>query len=156
MKKILIFLSLIIWTNVFPQITFQRTYGGDNHDQGWDVIQLSDSSYVIAGGSRSFGNTNADFYLIKVNKYGDLLWQKTYGGSENDFCYSFEKTLDKGFILAGSTSSFGALEGDYYFVKVDSMGNFEWQQNLISSNYDRLNDVFQSQSHRFLTKSCSL
>lgn len=144
MKKILSLLSILICINVFSQITFQKTFGGSNHEQGWEVIQLPDSSYVVAGSTRSFGDTDGDFYLIKTNKYGDLLWEKTYGGMETDFCWSFDKTFDGGFILAGITDSFGLEEVGYYLVKVDSSGNLMWQKQIPDSNMYYLKDVFQS------------
>ena len=90
MKKTLIFLSFIIWTNIYSQITFQKTFGGSDHDQGWQVLELSDDSYIIAGTTRSFGHPEGDFYLIKVDKNGNLIWQETYGGLESDHCHSFD------------------------------------------------------------------
>lgn len=68
----------------------------------------------------SFGNGNYDYYLIKTDSVGDILWSKTYGGTNQDRCFDMKITSDGGYILAGNTMSFG--NGRLYLVKTDQYG----------------------------------
>ncbi|PHR31050.1 MAG: hypothetical protein COA38_08895 [Fluviicola sp.] len=149
--KTLFLISLIAFSSFdcISQITFEKTYGSTNNEQGFELRQLEDSSFAIAGGTRSFGEPNGNFYLIKTDKYGDLLWEENYGGSEFDFCYAFENTPDGGYILAGTTASFGAGSGDHFIVKVDSIGTFEWQKFYGGAGFEKLNDVILSNDSSF-------
>ena len=57
-------------------------------------------------------------------------WEKTFGGSSWDEAYSVQQTNDGGYIIAGSTLSYGSGEWDVYLIKTDSDGNLEWQKNI--------------------------
>ena len=145
MKKLIIILLIPFCSiDCISQITFEKTYGGSNHEQGFELIQLIDSSFVVAGSTRSFGEPNGDFYLIKTDKNGNLQWQQTYGGLDSDFCYSIEKAFDGGYILAGTTSSFGSGSLDYLIIKVDSVGTFEWKKYYGGIGVEKLKDVIHS------------
>jgi len=60
---------------------------------------------------------------LKLNSSGDVIWQKTYGGSNNDRIHSIQTTSDGGFIVAGETSSSGAGNADFWVLKLDGNGN---------------------------------
>jgi hypothetical protein len=89
-------------------ITFERTYGGPDADFGYSAQQTADGGYVVAGYTWSFGAGGEDVYLIKTDANGDTLWTRTYGGTGADNGYSVQQTTDGGYIIAGSTESFGA------------------------------------------------
>ena len=102
---------------------------------GYSIVQANDSSYVVAGYTQSYGAGGGDIYLLKFDLSGNLLWQKTFGGSgfEGSFTIntleplcSLAKTKDGGYVIAGSTNSFGAGSFDAYVVKVDSAANLQW------------------------------
>jgi hypothetical protein len=115
---------------------WQKTYGGDKFDQGTCLEETFDGGYIIAGNSSSFGNTGVDFYLIKIDASGNLLWQKTYGGAGDDYARSVQQTMDGGFIVAGDTDSSGSGETDFYLIKTDSAGNLLWQKTFGVNSYD--------------------
>ena len=60
-------------------------------------------------------------YAIKINEKGKILWEKTYGGKEDDIAYGVDKT-DDGYIIVGKTQSFGKRRSDAYVVKIDKNG----------------------------------
>jgi hypothetical protein len=106
---------------------FQKTYGGPANDYGNAISVLPDGSLVIAGSTNSTGNGNYDVYLLKTDKDGNEIWSRTYGGSDEDRAYALLTTGDGGFLLLGTSRSFGPSQ-DVYLIKVDSSGNVQWQR----------------------------
>jgi hypothetical protein len=108
----------------FSQQRWERNYGGAGEDYGLSVQQTSDTGYIVAGWTASFGNSN-QVYLIKTNASGDTLWTRTYGGTGGDGGYSVRQTSDGGYIVAGATNPFG--NGDQvYLVKTNASGDTLW------------------------------
>ncbi len=108
------------------QITFQKIYGGNGSNHCQDIHQTVDGGYIIAGYTSSFGAGGYDVYLIKIDSIGDTLWTKTFGGLGDDVGNAVQQTIDGGFIIEGSTSSFGGGEVDVYLIKTDSNGDTLW------------------------------
>ena len=69
------------------------------------------------------GSGQNDVYLIKTDSSGNLEWDQTFGGSDNDWANSVQQTSDGSYILTGRTKSFGNGNFDIYLVKIDSEGN---------------------------------
>ena len=88
------------------------------------MVQLDDNGLVIAGSRFSFGAGGADVYLVKINGQGDVLWEKTFGGPENDSAATLLHTAeDGGFVLLGSYGVPGTSTSDIYLIKTDKDGN---------------------------------
>jgi uncharacterized delta-60 repeat protein len=107
----------LVKTNNQGDTLWTRTYGGSGHDVASFVQQTADGGYIVAGITTSFGAGWDDFYLVKANPLGDLLWMHTYGGSSSDLAWSVDETIDGGYIVAGLTESFGGGLSDFYLVK---------------------------------------
>ncbi|HKC35203.1 MAG TPA: hypothetical protein VKB95_04040, partial [Chitinophagaceae bacterium] len=125
MKKItLIFLTIIFSGNGFGQITFQKTYGGFDNDQGNYVSKTSEGGYIIAGTTYSFGAGDRDIYVIKTDSMGNVAWTKTFGTGNDDRCYTVIQTFDGGYILSGLMDfPSTALQ---FLLSMDSLGNLNW------------------------------
>ena len=111
-------------------VLYTRTYGGDSTDYGYDLQETSDGGYVIVGGTRSSGSGEGDVYLIKTDSSGALQWSRTLGGVGNDEGHSVRVTNDNGFIIGGTTSSYGAGYDDFYLIKTDSTGTLTWYKTF--------------------------
>jgi hypothetical protein len=106
---------------------WSKGYGGNNGDSYCVTgLQTSDGGYVFAGETEAFGAGQSDFWLIKTNALGDVMWTKTYGGKGAESCLCVKQTPDGGFILAGSTTSFGFGGTDAYLIKTDTYGTVVW------------------------------
>ena len=134
-------------------MVWQKTLGGTSSDFAYAVQATADGGYVVAGGSSSTngditGNHGGqDFWIVKLDANGTILWQKSIGGTSNDFAFSIKTTIDGGFIVAGeSTSSDGDVVGnqggtDYLIVKLDALGTIQWQKTMGGNNNDVPSDI---------------
>ena len=109
---------------------WQKTYGGSDHDVAEAIISTEDGGFIVAGWTKSFGNGKSDVYLIRIDKDGNKVWQKTYGGSNHDVAEAIIPTEDGGFIVAGYTASFGNGGRDVYLIKIDKNGKSSSGKNL--------------------------
>jgi hypothetical protein len=113
-----------------------QTYGGTASDSAEAMIQTSDGGYAIAGYTDSFGAGYSDFWLIKTDAYGNVEWNKTYGGESPDHAYALIETPDGGFALAGYITSL-AGEYDFWLVKTDEYGNEQWNRTYRGTNCEQ-------------------
>ncbi len=102
---------------------WERSFGGTNGEYGGSVQRTPDGGYVVSGFTASFGAGGVDVYLVKVDANGNELWEKTYGGTGDDYGSTVQQTSDGGYILSGRTNSFGAGNYDVYLIKTDANGN---------------------------------
>jgi hypothetical protein len=116
--------------------TWTRTYSWPDFDYGDDVIQTSDSGYVVAGTTIIFGPSVSDIWLLRTNAQGDSLWKKTWGGSEQEYCAEVLQTADGGFLVLGTTNSYGAGRYDVWLIRTDDMGDTLWTRTYGSSDGD--------------------
>ena len=125
-----VLLSAICLVSVaFAKVSWQRTYGGQGNDEGLSVQQTADGGFIIAGHTSSLGAGDADVYLVKANAQGDTLWTRTYGGTSADLGWSVQQTSDGGYIVAGSTLSYGQGVpewADVYLIKTNASGETLW------------------------------
>jgi hypothetical protein len=111
-------------------VQWNTTYGGKSgDDQANSLIQTRDGGYALVGETlSSLGAGGVDMYLVKTDASGKMLWNKTYGGTEDDGAWSLVQTSDNGYALAGYTESFGAGGKDAYLVKTDADGKMLWSK----------------------------
>ncbi len=126
------------------QKRFEKSFGGYNNEIARSIVQLSDSGYVMTGYTSSFGIGGYDIFLIKTDKNGNLLWQKTIGGNDWDFAYSVDTILGGGFIITGTTYSFGNGNADGYVIKTDVNGDTLWTKTYGGVKDDELKSVIQT------------
>ncbi|MEI7897355.1 MAG: T9SS type A sorting domain-containing protein [bacterium] len=130
----------LLKTTSAGNISWEKTYGGANSDQGNDVQQTSDGGYIFAGNSMSFGAGAYDVYLIKTDANGVATWSKTYGGVNSEYGNAVQQTIDGGYIIAGYSASF---PGDY-LIKTDAAGNPLWTKTIGGPVFDWGNSMQQT------------
>ena len=154
MKTAIVTLFCVIAQLCTAQITFEKWIGGTNSDEAKGVIQLPDSGYAVLARSWSWGQGGSDLLLIRLDKFGDTLWTKLYGGTSNEFTNgALRSTPDKGFIIAGNTYSYGTGTPsgfNWYLIKTDSAGNVNWTRTWGSTGNDELKHVLPTSDGNYL------
>jgi len=118
----------LVKTGADGNAQWNRTYGGTGMDHCYCLLQPDDGGYVMAGATNSSGVGDYDFWLVKTDLFGGMQWNRTYGGTKDDVAWSVVQTSDGGYIMAGSTDSFGAGFDDVWLVKTDASGNMQWNK----------------------------
>jgi hypothetical protein len=125
---------------------WDKTFGGNGNDQAISVIRTVDDGYLLFGNSDSAvggdktqdSRGNGDFWLVKIDSYGNKEWDKTFGGTGADAAASIVTTIDGGYLMLGSSMSDSGGEKtqnsrgayDYWIVKIDSNGTKIWDKRF--------------------------
>ena len=107
-------------------VEWEKTFGGAGSDDGQSVRQTYDNGFIITGTTNSIGNGYTDIYLIKTDSLGNLEWQKAFGGAGGESGCAGRQTPDSGYVLIGSTGSFGEGYSSIYVVRTDKNGDSLW------------------------------
>ena len=124
-----LFIPFIFYPTILlsqPQTVWEKTYGGLRVDRGTHVALTSDGGFAVTGLTASSDHGSNDIWLFKTDAAGNLQWEKTYGGSTSEWGRTVAETPDGGFIVAGSTSSFGAGGWDAWLIRTDAVGDTLW------------------------------
>ena len=144
-------------------IQWQRCFGGSNQDAAAAILQTLDDGYIIAGETRSndgdvSGNHGFDdVWVLRLDAGGSLIWQRTYGGSSDEFAHAMVEAGDGGYVIAGaSNSNDGQVTGnhgggnDYWLLKVNGSGQLQWQKTCGGSGFDRAETVVRTSDGSFV------
>lgn len=135
-------------------LLWERSFGGSEIDEGRAITTTNDGNFIIVGDTRSadkdVSNNNgaADVWVIKMNTDGNLIWEKTIGGTSFDVARSVSKTQDDGFIISGSSRSLDNSftnqgQNDALLLKIDAEGNGVWKQTIGGAEIDFFYDAVQ-------------
>lgn len=127
---------LLIKIDTDGKQVWQKTFGGPEKDYGNWVEQTPDGGYIIVGGTASFGAGDSDAWLIRTDQYGNLMWDKTFGGAGKDYASVIHRSADGGYIILGGTNSYGAGDYDLWLIKTDANGSEVWSKPFGGSSYD--------------------
>jgi PKD repeat protein len=144
-------LSILFHLSLIAQceIEWTRTFGGPDADGGKSVCQTSDGGFIIAGYTFSSSSGGSDVYLVKADSMGNEQWTKTIGGVVGDYGNAVYQTSDGGYLVAGSTSSFGNGSEDLYLIKTDQNGTVLWTQTYGGLDADEGRSLCQTSDGGF-------
>ena len=148
-------------------IQWQKCYGGSGQDYANCIHQTSDGGYIFCGvsysinGDVSVNKGRGDVWVVRTNSIGQLLWQKTYGGSQDEWGEFIRQTADGGYIVACQAYSrdgdvldhhyaAGVENTDYWILKLDNNGNIEWQKSLGGYGEDHVYGLMQTADGNYL------
>ncbi|MEZ5014380.1 MAG: putative metal-binding motif-containing protein [Chitinophagales bacterium] len=166
----IIFFSLLItWLRIHaqaPDIQWQNTIGGNAGETQLHMVNTLDSCYFLgtssisglSGDKTENGFGGFDYWVMKLNIEGNIIWQKDFGGDGYDYLNSLQQTSDSGYILGGTSTS--GISGnkseanigynDYWVVKIDSIGDIEWENTIGGSFYDKLSVIKQTGDNGYI------
>lgn len=134
-------------------VEWERTFGGEYQDILRSAIQTNDEGYLLGGYTNSpasdykmTDNLSGDYWVIKLNKAGNIEWEQTFGGEENDDLHILLQTQDGNFLIGGHSSSPPAKNGsDIWLIKTDYTGRILWQQNYDIGTTDLLTSLIENE-----------
>lgn len=159
----------VVKTDALGNVQWQKLLGGSSYDWANDITLATDGGFVVAGQSLSQdgditqSHGGHDYWIIKLNPEGDIVWQKTYGGSLTDSAYGIENTNDGGYIVSGATESNdgdvtgfhytedGPITLDAWILKLDTDGNLQWQKALGGYQDDMAYTIKQTADGGYIT-----
>ena len=153
--------------DISGNLEWSHYFGGNFTDTPYGVIQTDDNGYIVVGSSDSEDTDISsnigtyDFWVIKISESGDLVWEKSFGGSQIDEARAIVKTNDGNYIIAGDTRSSdndvsqnkGAA--DLWFIKISPSGNLIWERTIGGSSFDVARAIKKSQNNGFLLSGSS-
>jgi hypothetical protein len=124
--------------------TWNVNFGDGEGGEAFCVIASTDGNYVITGNYFTAAD-GAQIFLLKLNgANGNVIWSKTYGGNMADIGYNVKQTADGGYIITGTTSSYGAGDFDCFLLKTDASGNEQWFKTFGNIYWDEGHGVVQT------------
>lgn len=156
----------VVRTDSLGNKLWDNSYGGTNYEGVWDLKPTADGGFILGGFSYSDASGNksdsnygdADYWVVRIDANGNKIWDRSFGGTGQDFMFSVRETVDGGFIVGGSSDSppdgtkttlnFGGL--DYWIIRLDASGNELWQRSYGGSGTDQLTQVEETTDGGFI------
>tara|TARA_R110002072_G_scaffold108418_1_gene235266 strand:- start:201 stop:1751 length:1551 start_codon:yes stop_codon:yes gene_type:complete len=157
----------VVKLNSEGDLQWQKALGGSNSDIGRSIQPTSDGGVIVAGSTNSTDGdiTNniggGDIWLVKLDNTGNIEWEKTYGGTNDEWPNFIKQTTDGGFIIAGGTvSDDGDISGhhgmaDAWVFKINQNGDFLWQTALGGSEWDTARAIKQTSDGGYIVGASS-
>jgi hypothetical protein len=130
--------------------SFLKAIGGALDEQGNVVRQTSDGGFIIAGSTESSGAGLRDLYLVKTSAGGEIEWERSYGGANNDEARDVIQLDDGGYLAVGTTLSFALGSTEAYLVRTDAHGDTLWTRAIGGSSVEYAASVVPATGGGFL------
>ncbi|MDT8411634.1 MAG: T9SS type A sorting domain-containing protein [Vicingaceae bacterium] len=139
----------LIKTDSLGVVQWQKSYGGNDWDLAYDVIQTADSGFAFCGETYNNTNGESDVYIVKTNLLGDTLWTKTIGGTLADRGNSIMETADSSIVVVGMTTT-TTDSVQMYLIKLNVTGNLIWDVAFGPSGYEEGNAVIETANGNYV------
>ena len=132
-----------------------KSFGGYGQDHAFCIQQTTDAGFIVAGYTDSFGAGGFDIWILKLNTYGNVIWEKTYGRIYNDYARSIQQTADGGYIVAGYTANGVGENFDLLVLKLDGNGDLLWQKTYGGPGSDSARFIKQTSDGGYILAAYS-
>ncbi|QBA65461.1 hypothetical protein [Muriicola soli] len=144
------------------QMVWEQSYGGSGIDIAQDIAKTEDGGYIITGstistdGDVAVSHGESEIWVVKIDAQGNMLWERTYGGSSFEAAESIRPTADGGFVIAGNAKSTdqdlstNAGENDLWVLKIDAQGQLIWEQAYGGTNLEFGFDALETEDQGIL------
>lgn len=135
------------------ELLWRRYFGGTNNDRAYATLETASGNLMLVGASESNDfdvsdpKGSYDFWAILLDNQGDIIWERSYGGSEIEIAYGAVPTPDGNFLIVGDTRSsdgdVSTLNGsaDVWVVKINEQGTILWEKTFGGTGFDSARDV---------------
>ena len=123
-------------TKAVQSIKWAKAFGGSAYDDAWAVEVAPNGDIVVVGYTESFGDSNGDVWILRLDENGNIKWQKAYGGSDWDVARGVAIAQNGDIIVVGRTYSFGNGSSDAWVLRLDENGNIKWQKTYGGGSID--------------------
>ena len=139
----LLFLTCIVSASatVRPVEEWNKSFGGPLSEECRHVKQTSDGGYILTGFTYSSTNGQSDLWVVRTDPRGNQLWAQNYGGTGDDAGHYVFETPEQGFLLAGTTRSYGSGDYDAWLLKTDPLGKVLWEKTYGGPRVDNFRQV---------------
>lgn len=156
-----------IKTDPSGELEWSRFFGGSFTEVPLGIVETADNNFILAGSSDSndfnISNSNGsyDFWITKIAADGDLIWEKSFGGSEIDEARAITNTNDGNFIIVGDTRSadknvsINNGAADVWILKISAEGALLWEKTIGGSSFDVARAVSKTQDNGYLIAGSS-
>lgn len=129
--------------------SFQKAIGGEQNDYANSLIEVDGNLYLF-GTTKSFNDSNGDFYLVKTNSRGSIIFERTYGSSSAEEGSKIILTSDGNLLLIGWTQNTSSGTKNIYLIKTDQQGSILWEKTYGGNMDDFANDIIELTNNQFL------
>eukprot|EP01022_Parablepharisma_sp_SALTPOND_P027084 TRINITY_DN6572_c0_g1_i1.p1 TRINITY_DN6572_c0_g1~~TRINITY_DN6572_c0_g1_i1.p1 ORF type:complete len:2609 (-),score=102.52 TRINITY_DN6572_c0_g1_i1:818-8608(-) len=144
--------GLDLWLLKYNQnlsVLWDRTFGGGSYDKGYGIQTLDNGNIVVCGSTKSKGEGGYDGWVLLLDSSGNLVWDKTYGGSNDDVLYRIRVASTGGFVATGYTRSKGAGYADVWLIRITSEGALQWDKTFGGGGNDYAVSVVETPDQGF-------
>jgi len=131
----------IIKTDASGNEIWNHTFGGTFEDKIYNIQKTNDGGYIAIGNTYSSAQTVTDILFVKIDENGNQLFLKTFGGTRTDYGRSCQQTSDGGFVISGTTYSYGEGNEDAWLIRTNATGEEIWNQTYGTVKYERIYSV---------------
>ncbi len=152
----------VLKINADGELLWSKSFGGSGVEMGTSIQTISDG-YILAGCTGSGGESGVsagfggnEFWVLKLDLDGDLVWEKTYGGKRHDAAKSILVSNNDEFLIAGNTwSNDGDVSNnnghsDAWIIKIDNVGTLLWEKTFGGDTPDRLNSLSKTNDGNYI------
>ncbi len=136
-------------------MAWSKTYGGEGGDFAMNILPLQSGGALVIGNNGSIAGKSYDFWAFRINSEGELIWNKTYGGSNDDRVAGICSTIDGQFILTGYTTSYGNGTQDAWALCINDEGSAIWSKTMGGLGADYLLSVERSMDNNYIATGYS-
>lgn len=140
----------LIKLNVDGNLIFEKTYGGNSTEVGTKILPSNDGNFILVGTTESIGNGKKDIHVLKVDRDGNVLWEKSFGGVLDDAPNDIIETTHSEFCIAATTQSFGAGSRDMYLIWMDQNGNLVREKTFGGSDMDGSSALIEIENNQLM------
>jgi len=141
--------ALLVKLDSSGVLLWRQTYDWTDIDRARSVFQTRDGGFALAGYTYSLSAFVSDVLLVKTDPFGTLEWSQTYGGASDDYASSVVQASDEGYVVAGSTESYGFGSSDIWLFKTDSSGIMEWNRTYGGASWDEASSMVQTRDEGY-------